>query len=143
MGKISEEKLFCINCQEKHTANFQNCSVRQEYIKSLNGYKNRNKKSNPHSDQNRNFRPAPQLNDFNFPPINQNYAPGGSAWQNSNSNNYSQQNSPINNISFSNDLFTPQQCFSIFKEFISKLSNCNTRQEQLYVIGEITLKYIK
>lgn len=134
-GKIPDQKLYCVHCTHHHTANYHACTKRREYIskqKSLNKPSTR-----------RSFVNAPQLNNVNFPaiptiPSNQNSQVP--AWTNHQKTN---QNSPNLNSSKENELFSPKECFQIFNEFLSKMSSCKSRQEQLQVIGEITFKYLK
>jgi hypothetical protein len=130
-GKIPDQKLCCANCLGRHTANYHKCPARERYLKVQNARKGATiKKYNPR------FQPAPELNDMNFPFLNHK-----SAWKNKNPQNIE---SASTVGSFTDDnLFSPQECFAIFQEFISKLTRCKSRQDQLQVIGEITFKYIK
>lgn len=132
-GKIPERKLFCVHCTHHHTANYHNCLKRQEYITRQKTWKTSKINTKP-SNQ------VPQFNQINFPTIPSNTNSKTFAWANDNQNqfqNATRYNSP------QADLFSPEQCFSIFKEFLSKMSSCQNRQQQLQVIGEITFKYLK
>lgn len=126
-GKIQDRKLFCTH---HHTANYRACTKRKEFIARQKSFKK------PIS--RKTFVEAPVLNDVNFPSIPTFQNPRTPAWakQNANQNRFK----PSNN---QNDLFTPEECFNIFNEFITKMSSCKSRQDQLQVIGEITFKYLK
>lgn len=133
-GKIPDKKLYCVHCTHHHTANYHACTKRREYISK--------QKSLGKPSTRKTFVNAPQLNNVNFPKI-----PSIPSYQNSQvpawTNQQSSQNSPAFHKSNSNELFTPKECFQIFNEFLSKMSSCKSRQDQLQVIGEITFKYLK
>ncbi len=116
-GKIPMQKLCCVNCFGHHTANYQNCPARQQYISN----QSQRKGDLPKRVNRNHFKEAPELNNVNFPFLNKNQP----AWKNSIRNN---QLSPSNFIekdlatSNSAELFSPQECFKIFNEFVSKLT---------------------
>jgi hypothetical protein len=111
------QKLCCVNCFGHHTANYQNCPARQQYISN----QSQRKGDLPKRVNRNHFKEAPELNNVNFPFLNKNQP----AWKNSIRNN---QLSPSNFIekdlatSNSAELFSPQECFKIFNEFVSKLT---------------------
>jgi transposase len=132
-AKTPREKLKCANCNGHHVASYTRCPRRMEIIQAREAVKRRN--TNFHSST---FQPAPQLDNTNFPSIIQN-ANSNSAWTNRNQG-------PSNHFLTSNNtnetLFTPSECFTIFNEFISALSQCRSKIDQLKVISEITFKYM-
>lgn len=42
----------------------------------------------------------------------------------------------------SDDLFSPSECSEIMEEFMSKLSTCRSKYDQIRIIGEITFKFL-
>ncbi len=133
--KTPIDKLKCANCGLQHVANYTKCPKRLGIIKTrgFQPARTRNFEANR-----RGFATAPQLNDFNFPQLSNQLT--GKAWQNKfnqNVRDYSQQ-IPNNQ----NDLLSPTECFAVFNEFITQLSQCTSRVEQLQVIGQITFKYL-
>jgi hypothetical protein len=168
-GKIPNKELCCANCGQNHTANFHNCSARKNYI----NFKNNTRPNNSRNNINKTFAPAPQLQNFNFPFIQntQNRMPAWqsnpnlqnlpkqqepqksfNSFQNSQNNKFTQNNHNYQNnqnSSFSrshqniiSDLLSPEECLNAFNEFLSQLSICKNRYEQLQVIATITIKYL-
>jgi hypothetical protein len=143
--KTPTDKLKCANCGRQHVANYSKCPKRLEIMRTrafLSG-----KSARMSFESNRGFAPAPQLNNFNFPSLNQ---PAGKAWQNHNNHEQSQ-NPTANQRGFQrrfisndhqNDLMSPSECFNVFNEFVTELSQCTSRIQQLQVISQITLKYL-
>ena len=62
-GKIPEKFIKCANCGENHMANYYKCKKRVEHI---NGQRRPFKVSTPKVSA---FKPAPELNNSNFPNI--------------------------------------------------------------------------
>lgn len=145
-GKIPDRRLFCHHCTHHHTANYNKCVKRLEFIARQKTFgKNKTNQQRPNQ-----FVPAPELASSRFPAIQRNLNSNLPPWQSQNLHPQFNSTQSNFNTSFhqsstknSQDLFTPEQCFSIFTEFISKLSTCKSRQDQLMVIGEITFKYMK
>ena len=132
-GKIPERYLYCVHCTHHHTANYSKCPKRLEYIARLKSLKS-TRKSNRQS-----FVKAPELNDFNFPSISNHYKPNVPAWINQSEFANAPSHIPTKN----EDLFSPNECFNIFKEFLSKISQCSSKVQQIETIAEITFKYLK
>jgi hypothetical protein len=143
--KTPTDQLRCANCGRQHVANYSKCPKRLEIMRTrafLSG-----KSARINFESNRGFAPAPQLNNLNFPPLNQ---LGGKAWQSH--NNYERSQNPTANQrdfqgrKFSNDhqndLLSPTECFNVFNEFVTELSQCTSRLQQLQVISQITFKYL-
>jgi hypothetical protein len=133
--KTPIDKLRCANCGLQHVANYSKCPKRLEIIRTRKFLaQNSNRTRNFES---RGFNAAPQLNDFNFPSLtNQS---NGKAWSNT---RQQFQNQSVPNQINQNDLLSPNECFTAFNEFLTQLSQCTSRVEQLQVIGQITLKYL-
>lgn len=131
--RVHVSKLKCANCHQNHTANYQMCAKRIEATNALKSIKNR-QTGNENRRQSASFKPAPQLDNFNFPSLTKNTQ-----------NNFSNSQYRSNETGFSNnqnDLFSPNECYQIFVEFLSQISKCNSRLEQIKVIGEMTFKYL-
>lgn len=141
--RINEVNISCANCKGKHTANFRDCAKRIEIID-----KRARLKSKPTRHQ---FIP-PSLNDVsNFPPPEPLSKPiGNNSWQNTSSHHSTQQHRSQQHSSQRNhnqdnrneNLFSRQTCNEILTEFISRLSNCRTKQEQLTIIGDIAFRFL-
>lgn len=130
-GKIPDRKLYCVHCTHHHTANYRACTKRKEFVAKQNSLKKPHKKKT--------FVDAPLLNNANFPSIPAYQNPRTPAWV---AETVIKQPPKFHNKN-PNDLFTPEECYKIFNEFLSKMSSCKSRQDQLQVIGEITFKYLK
>lgn len=135
--KTPRANLKCANCNGNHVASYQKCPARLEAIEKKKLVARKFKTSGPENHSSNTFKNAPELNDFNYPSLSSNTK----AWHNG---------SIKNNIlyshhmkSTSSNLLSAQECYSIFNEFIDALINCETRVQQLKVIGEITFKYLE
>jgi len=131
-GLIPSPKLVCIHCGQNHTANYHKCIKRKEYISKMQALKKPNTKRTPPE--------PPQLNDTNFPFLGnaQTSNQRVSAWINNSTN---QQTAQVN--SNNTELFSPQECLNIFNEFLTKISQCTSRQQQLQVIAQLALNMLK
>ncbi len=137
-SKAPTEKLRCANCGKNHVASFTGCPERMSIIKSrenskFNGRKVSRERNVP------GFVSAPQLDNFNFPALI-NGPSTSKAWTSSQANPVIQNlKKPIEK---SNDLLSPEECYSVFTEFLNAISHCKTRMDQINVIGQITFKYL-
>lgn len=134
--RIDESNIRCANCGGKHTANFRDCQTR---IDIINKRANLRKKPSPQ----RQF--VPSFNDQRHfpppPPLGRSI--GNNSWKNplnmSSERNPSTQNeAPIND----ENLFSRTTCNQILNEFISRLSNCRSKSDQLKIIGDMAFKYL-
>jgi hypothetical protein len=142
-AKTPDTVLKCANCSGRHVASYSLCPKRLEVIKLRETFKNKNS-SRQRKSTNFSFKEAPQLDNINFPFLSQSRHPEKPAWQNRIHNTNSSKNN-FSNIGISksgNDLLSAEECFTVFNEFLNALSKCNSRMDQLRVIGEITLKYL-
>jgi hypothetical protein len=134
-SKTPVENLKCANCGGNHVASYSKCPERIVLIKARETANNRlkNRRSNF------SFTPAPELNNFNFPGITKQPSTSN-AWS---SRTLDPRSRIINNQpNKSDDLLTPEECYSVFNEFLDALSQCQTRIDQMRVIAQITLKYL-
>jgi hypothetical protein len=147
---VAKDLLKCVHCGFQHTANYQGCSKRQEFIRAretaTRNSKEGSKQRQPSRPSNNfSFQPALQLNDLNFPPIGQSQGTQP-AWTRSPTQRTSprdrtpQVNVPINEIN--SELFNSTQLFTIFSEMTSKLAAANSKQDQIAALMQIALKYI-
>lgn len=123
-NKIPEEFLKCANCDGNHSAKYQLCPKRAEYVKVIHNIRNRNKNTttnNVHNQQ-KHFQDAPQLLNANFPSINKEIS---QPWKQSKniSNNYSKQNHSraFPRTSTENELFSTSEMLEIIKELIIQI----------------------
>lgn len=125
---IENEKLKCGLCGQNHTANFSGCTKRKEFIERQQFYRSRNQRRNRPPSGPAKFVPAQQLQ--NFPQsLDPQASINAQAWQSS------PQSSGFN------ELFSGQELFSIFGELMSSLKGAKTKEEQIYALGGIVIKY--
>lgn len=128
--RIPDEMLRCGLCNQNHSANFSGCVKRVEFIERQQRYRNRNQRQARQQQINHGFVNAPQLENFNFPPLD----PRARA-----------ESLPQTQIpqrpSLNNELFTPTELMSIFKELMAAISQARTKTEQISALGEIAIKY--
>lgn len=138
-SKIPDDKVKCANCGDQHTANFNKCTKRMEYINLKNKIRIKNTPNSKPS--NYQFKDAPQLNNSNFPNINKTRKEHQSvAWglnKSSISPNGARNHDPGN----SNNLLTTEELMSAFRELMEKLQSAKTRYEQITALGEVAIKY--
>jgi hypothetical protein len=98
--------------------------------------------SNTNTQQQRNNQPQ---HNFSTLQNNQNirFSQNKQSYQN-NQNNQNYQNTSFSRShqDIVSDLLSPEECLNAFNEFLSKLSMCKSRHEQLQVIATITIKYL-
>lgn len=131
--KIPKEKLKCANCGLNHAASFQKCIKRIEFMSRHKITKN--KVPIP-----RGFTHAPQLENLNFPYLNN---PHQSAWSNK-ERQYQQKYTepqPESNNENTDKLLNSQELFNIFLDLTSKLASAKTKNEQIQVIMNAALKF--
>lgn len=82
---------------------------------------------------------VPSDDNINFPPLNQRNK-HRSTW----SDHFKESTSEGNqNASFrSNDLFSPKELMSFFKELVQSIQRCRSKFEQLEVVGDLVLRYL-
>lgn len=143
--RIPDELLKCGLCGNNHSANFNQCVKRVEFIERQQVYRARIQRR-PRVNQQpiqqhllqRRFTAAQQLENFNFPGINEANAQNGIAWTNGNSRNVQ---NPINQTQIPNGCFNPSELLTIFKELMTTLKQATTPEQQIYALGEIVIKY--
>lgn len=134
-NKIADNLIKCANCGERHTANFRGCSVRQQIIN--NRIKLRQNQPTKHQ------MSPPLMNDKNFPPPPPPGHPNGNnTWRNTGTTHPSNNVSNNLNSQSNNVLFSYETCNTILNEFITRLSACKTKIDQLQIIGDIAFKYL-
>jgi hypothetical protein len=124
--RISAEHVKCGLCGQNHTANYAKCLKRKEFEQRQNNYRSKTQRVN----HQRQFQPAPQLNDFNFPQMAQSSKP---AWSN--------QAPQVQPPQPSQDLFEPGELLNILRELMSSLRTATTREQQINALGQIVIKY--
>jgi hypothetical protein len=125
----------CSNCHKAHTANYKGCEERILYLKRLEAIRNRNRKiqTNRNPTNSFLFKDSPDLYNANFPSINNNRSLNSPAWSTQKQNSYTfnpkafESSTPVHQ---NNDLFSPNQCMTIFNEFLEKLNNCRNKKKE-------------
>lgn len=122
-SKIPNELVRCANCKGPHTANYSKCPSRAKYLQIRELARN-----------NKHVRPS-------------NRNQGHIAFQRRSYDNRqpSQQMSYANivaNSSFNDQLFSPTECYQIFKKFMNEISRCKSKSEQLDVIARLSFEYL-
>lgn len=123
-SKIPDDKIKCANCGSNHTANFRGCNYRKQFIELKQQIRPRNK-------QNR-FS-APLFNETNFPQLPR-IDPKINKTTQFNNNNIFQQAPP-------NGLLSYTECSQIMSELLERLPQCQSRNDQIQLICEISFKY--
>lgn len=140
--KIDSDKVRCANCNERHTANFRGCRIRQEIINDRT--KRRQTLGKRHEilqhPQGRYQAPPPPVQDNSHyplpPPLSRPI--GNNSWQNTTATPHNN----VNNSCNDNSLFSYDKLREIFSELIRRISACTTKAEQLSVVCDITLTYL-
>jgi hypothetical protein len=129
--RIPDDQVKCGLCGQNHPANYRQCVKRLEFVQRQTRYRAHTQRQQP---QTRAFVNAPQLAAFNFPALN----PRARAER------FEQANQPQNSNQWTrheNELFSPTQLMSIFKELMAAISQARTKMEQISALGEIAIKY--
>ena len=139
--RVNDEELKCGLCGQNHAATYRKCTKRQEFIERQNTYRKKtqrkNGKSNYHQqERHQSFVPAPQLDDFHFPLLQ------NASQQSVNPQAHWAQPSQQNNQDFgSGDLFSGDQVAIIVADLMDKMSQAKTKQDQIIAIAAIVTKY--
>jgi hypothetical protein len=164
--KVPEDKLKCVNCGNKHTANYRGCECKKQYEKT------RPIRRAAAANQRSQRRPPFDINQISFPALSQQGATnnsnfrGNSMYLNSNQsyrdrvagnfNNFNTKNNfNIHNPNNDNSqnrhsppsggtekLFSAEELSEIMIDVIESFRNCKTRADQLKVIARIVPKYL-
>lgn len=121
--RIPDAELKCSNCGQNHAANYSKCEKRKEFSERRAKYRAKTQQIPSKS-----FRPAPELNSFNFPALSPNQP-------------HSPQTNPLNYQPSGNNLFTTAQLMEIFSELMTKMQSASTKLQQIQALGEIVIKY--
>lgn len=149
-AKIDDKYIKCVNCGGPHTANYKGCSKRQEMVKLRDALRNKWTKTRqpvPNFSDTEQFRPLPKVGR----PI------GNNSWQQSYSSQLyprdhelSRRPPPFqedhrhddNDVHHDSHLFNADECKHIMNRFMSKLSSCRSKQDQIVIIGELTFEFL-
>lgn len=126
--QIPLNNVRCANCGKNgHTANYKGCETRKRYLEIQDQVRNRNfVKQNP--------RQIPPVNNTQqYPYLPNTNQPRVNMWE---------RPLQFSKDAGTNDLFSATECMQIMNEMFQKLSKCQSRQQQLTAIGEITFKYL-
>lgn len=112
----NRSSIKCANCSGQHTANYRGCPSRKNYLEKL--AKIRAERRNP-------VPPPP-------PPCSSQGRPNNPA------NSYAE---VLKNQS-SNNLFSLSEFLALARDMFDRLANCQTKQQQLLALLELTTKYV-
>lgn len=123
-SKIPKSLVKCANCQGPHTANFSKCPARIKYLEVRELARNQNSKTNRNIRQQNHNSNAQQFS--------------------SNRKSILSSNSWAKTVqrSISNDLFSPTECYEIFKTFMNEISKCKSKLEQINVIARLSMEFL-
>lgn len=147
-SRIPDEIVKCGLCGQNHPANYSGCEKRIAFMQRQNLYRERTQRQRPQqarpqqarpqqANQPRGFAHAPQLDNSNFPSINQNAA-HGSAWQSTPQAGGNPQQPQILN----QELFTTAELLTIMRDMMGRLRNCTSKEQQIFAMSEICMTYL-
>ena len=136
-------KYICGNCSGNHSANSVVCPHRDKYIKmkTLLQHSTQQKSfayTNNYTADGSDFMRVPEQHEPTSKPVN---------FSSINTNNISYANI-IKHTYFNkerphtNSLFSSTEIFTVFKDVVSTLRNCATRDEQFNALFQIVFKYV-
>ena len=147
---VPEKK--CANCDGAHSATDRSCPKRAEYIRIRQQSTVANQRG-----RRTGIRGPPALSSVEFPPLPSTSAPAGpintpssqpayNSWTNihttDHQNNVGNQNeSSSPGATDQMPLFSAAECWAIFTEFCGRLQQCQSRKDQIGVIGQMACKY--
>lgn len=155
--KIDDKFLKCANCGGPHTASYRGCPARLEIIDLRQAMRERRantqrKPSYNLADRNEFQRlppPGPPRGNNSWRDNSSFYQqPSHQYQQNLSSHHSNQHQHSRNNINQfqhhdnQNDLFNSDELYMIMEDFMSKLSSCRSKFDQIRIIGQITFKYL-
>ena len=128
-SKIPQSLVKCANCKGPHTANYSKCPKRAQYIQTKNisntvSQKRKNVPDFPYTTTSaaRTYsRPQPSA-DF--------HRSSKSTW------------AEVCRTPSTENVFSPLECYNIFKQFINEISKCKSKMEQLDIIARLTCEYL-
>lgn len=155
MQKIDTKFVKCANCGGNHTANYKGCEVRQRIVELRESIRKKNtiigKQVPPNINDQHTFQRLPPTQT----PI------GNNSWQQTSTSSYARPSSTHQHRNFTAyqqprqyqtndpyyqqepcDLFDPDECSMIMDEFMSRLSTCRCKQDQIKIIGQLTFKFL-
>ena len=113
----TRDSIKCANCSGQHTANYRGCPSRKNYLEKL--AKIRAERRNP--------APPPP------PPRPLQGRPSSSG------NSYAE---VLKNQSSDKNLFSVSEFLALAREMFDRLATCQTKQQQLLALFELTTKYV-
>lgn len=132
-------QLKCVNCGGKHISSDPECPKRKEYINILKNVQQRTLRGR---------RSLPQqnkiaVNDNSFPQLSHPNLPTGAA----SSKRFAMNSvtSYADSVKFNtsqDDLFTPNELFTITRELLASLRKAATKEDQILAVAAIVTKYV-
>lgn len=150
----TETTIKCANCGEPHEANFEKCIKRSQYIAIRENMVISRKISNLSSKSTSKPLSTSQLaqhnniinNEVNFPRISQRNSQAYRESQQQWNSNFSTPPPPIHHTgrdASCDELFSVEDMTIIVSEIIQKMVVCTTRAQQLEVMFQISLQYLR
>lgn len=135
-GRVPDESLKCVHCGGNHSARHKDCPSRIKFLQIREQVRQRNKPKN-----NFNFQNISTINN-EFPGLQNN---PNSMHRNTNhifSTTFSEtlRNANSSYVETTGNLFSKEECWKIFCNFMNAINKCKTKAEQIYTIGELIFK---
>lgn len=132
--KISPKLLKCANCGENHVSTYRECTVRTNYIENKQRYQQQKKvifnhTNNRHQQDGGQFQHQQQRRQTDH---NVNF----------NTSSRVRPGVSYSDVSKNQELFSPEECMNLLKDLLSRLKTCQSKEDQLMVIANITVEYL-
>ena len=124
-SKIPIDKIKCANCNGKHTGNYEKCPERLKVLSARTSTRNQHKNAPSYS----------RGTHRQIPTLMPNHRNANTTHQNSIS--YAEVTR-----THQGDLFSPEECYKIFKRFLNDIKRCKTKEEQIDTIAQITFNLL-
>lgn len=142
--KIPDKMVKCGLCGDPHTANYNECKKRKEFInrQRIHRARNQRRNQNQHQPQQFHFIDAPQLRDFpGLPGMTQqstNQKPHPQQ-QRQQPQQHQQRQQQQNN--HNGELFSPAELTTIMMELMRSMKQATSKEQQIVALSEIVIKY--
>lgn len=139
--KIDPKHLKCANCQDSHTATYNKCPERLQFIKNKQQFQSGKKTTKQDKS-----RGPPIMDTINFPATIAPVADSPRIFKTPKRvyrpTIADKVRNTITPIQYTSELYTMDQCQTIMNELYRALKSCTTKQDQAKVIFDYSLKYL-
>lgn len=143
---IQESLVKCLHCDGEHSATYRKCPKRAEFVKFRQQATTKNqpnRRKNPPALVEQHFPPLPQRHPVpNLKPLP--LDPRLRAEMNPSPPGFNPEPRPIQEPTVEekgNDLYTPTELLSIFKQMTAELRACTSKTQQMEVLTSFVIKY--